>query len=155
MSTVMSSILTVCLVLIATELLRKLCPEDRMVQFVAGLIALGMLLSLVGSLLSLDVDFSFSEKQAQRQQEDLTSYVGDQLEQALQRDAQEYVEGLLAAGGLQAKEIRVLTDRNEGGSIVLTEVAAVFAYPSDGERARVLLQNVLGEEVRVNVEVEP
>ena len=43
MSTVMSSILTVCLVLIATELLRKLCPEDRMVQFVAGLIARGML----------------------------------------------------------------------------------------------------------------
>ena len=143
MSTVMSSILTVCLVLIATELLRKLCPEDRMVQFVAGLIALGMLLSLVGSLLSLDVDFSFSEKQAQRQQEDLTSYVGDQLEQALQQDAQEYVEGLLAAGGLQAKEIRVLTDRNEEGSIVLTEVAALFAYPSDGERARVLLLKLM------------
>ena len=126
-----------------------------MVQFVAGLISLGMLLSLVGSLLSLDVDFSFSEKQAQRQQEDLTSYVGDQLEQALQRDAQEYVEGLLAAGGLQAKEIRVLTDRNAGGSIVLTEVAALFAYPSDRERASVLLQNALGEEVRVSVEVEP
>ena len=123
-----------------------------MVQFVAGLIALGMLLSLVGSLLSLDVDFSFSEKQAQRQQEDLTSYVGDQLEQALQRDAQEYVEGLLAAGGLQAKEIRVLTDRNEEGSIVLTEVAVLCSYPAEEERARALLENALDREVRVLVE---
>ena len=58
----------------------------------------------------------------------------------------------MAAAGLQPEEIRVLTDRNEDGSIVLTEAAAVFAYPSESERAKVLLESVLGEEVRVTVE---
>ena len=39
MSKVMESVLTVCAVLIVTELLRKFCPESQMVSFVGGLIA--------------------------------------------------------------------------------------------------------------------
>ena len=59
---------------------------------------------------------------------------------------------LLAAAGLQAKEIRVKTDRNAQGSIVMTEVAVRFVYPSEAERARALLSGVLGDEVRITVE---
>ncbi len=62
------------------------------------------------------------------------------------------MQGLLAAAGLQAKEIRVKTDRNAQGSIVMTEVAVRFVYPSEAERARALLSGVLGEEVRITVE---
>lgn len=152
MNTVVESVLTVCVVLISTELLRKFCPENQMVSFVGGLIALSLLLSAVGALLSLDVDVSLSGTKVQTQQEELTSYVEEQYDQAVQQDAQEYVEGLLASVGIEAKEIHIFTDRNEDGSIVLTEVTAVFAYPSEKERAKVLLQNVLGEDVRVTVE---
>lgn len=34
MNTVVESVLTVCVVLISTELLRKICPENQMVSFV-------------------------------------------------------------------------------------------------------------------------
>ena len=84
----------------------------------------------------------------------MTSYVEEQYEQAAQQDWEEYIKGLLATAGLEAKEIRVLTDRNEEGSIVLTEVTAVFQYSTEEERARALLQNVLGEGIRVTVEAE-
>lgn len=154
MNTVLKSVLTLCTVLIATELVRKFCPEDRMTRFVGSLVALSLLISAVGTVLSLDVEFSLSGVEVEKQQEELTSYVEEQMEQAAQQDVQTYVEGLLATAGLEAKEILVLTDRNEEGSIVLTEVAAAFTYPSEGERAEVLLRNVLGEEVRVTVKTD-
>ena len=87
----------------------------------------------------------------ERRQEELVSYVEEQYDQAVQQDAKEYIQGLLAAGNVDAKEIRVSTDRNEENSIVLTEVAVWCSYPSQEERARALLQNTLGEEVQVTV----
>ena len=154
MNTVMESVLTVCVVLISTELLRNFCPENHMVRFVGSLVALSVLISTVGTLLSVDVDFSLAGEQTQNQQEELTSYVEEQYEQAAQQDWEEYIKGLLATAGIEAKEIRVLTDRNEEGSIVLTEVTAVFQYSTEEERARALFQNVLGEGIRVTVEAE-
>ena len=139
MNQVMESVLTVCVALVAAELLRRFCPEDQMVRFVSGLVALGLLLSLVGVATGLEL-------------EELSSYLEEQYQQAAQQDGEAYVQSLLAAAGLQAKEIQVSTDRNQDGSIVLTEVAAVFTYPVEGERASALLRNALGEGVRVMVE---
>ena len=148
MNQVMESVLTVCVALVAAELLRRFCPEDQMVRFVSGLVALGLLLSLVGAATGLELDLPLSAAQ----QEELSSYLEEQYQQAAQQDGEAYVQSLLAAAGLQAKEIQVSTDRNQDGSIVLTEVAAVFTYPVEGERASALLRNVLGEGVRVMVE---
>ena len=59
MNQVMESVLTVCVALVAAELLRRFCPEDQMVRFVSGLVALGLLLSLVGAATGLELtDFS-------------------------------------------------------------------------------------------------
>ena len=116
------------------------------------LIALGLLISAVGAALDLDLDFSLTQASVESQQDELNSYLEEEYQTAASQDGEDYVMGLLAAAGLQPEEIRVLTDRNEDGSIVLTEAAAVFAYPSESERAKVLLENVLGEEVRVTVE---
>ena len=96
----------------------------------------------------------FLKSRSLRQQEELASYVEEQVEQAAVEDLEAYVQGLLGTVGLQAKEIQVFTDRNEDGSIVLTEVAAAFQYSSQEEQARALLQNVLGEDVVVSVTVE-
>ena len=154
MNAVMESILTVCLVLIVTELLQKFCPEDQMTRFVGSLAVLAVTLSAVGSFVSLDVELPISQGETHRRQEELTSYVEEQMEGAAGEDLEAYVQGLLGTVGLQAKEIKVFTDRNEDGSIVLTEVAAVFQYPSQEEQARALLQNVLGEGVKVSVAAE-
>ena len=123
-----------------------------MVRFVGSVVALGLLISAVGAALDLDLDFSLTQASVESQQDELNSYLEEEYQTAASQDGEDYVMGLLAAAGLQPEEIRVLTDRNEDGSIVLTEAAAVFAYPSESERAKVLLENVLGEEVRVTVE---
>lgn len=154
MSGFLGTVLAVCAALIAAELIARLCPENSTVQFVGGLVALILLVSAVANLLNMDVDLSFSGTQMARQEEKLTSYVEERLEDAAQSDGEAYVEGLLAVAGLQAEKIQVLTDRNDDGSIVLTEVAVLFYYPSDGERAQMLLENALGEEVTVTVETE-
>lgn len=76
MNQVMESVLTVCVALVAAELLRRFCPEDQMVRFVSGLVALGLLLSLVGAVTGLELDLPLSAAQGQRQQEELSSYLG-------------------------------------------------------------------------------
>ena len=68
MNQVMESVLTVCVALVAAELLRRFCPEDQMVRFVSGLVALGLLLSLVGAATGLELDLPLSAAQGQRQQ---------------------------------------------------------------------------------------
>lgn len=147
----METLLTICGALIATELLRRFCPEDKMVRFAGSLVALLLLLSGVVSLVSQDWDFSLSTMDSQRQQEELLSYLDDAYQQAAQADAQQSVEELFAAAGLEAEKIEIFTDRNQDGGIVLTGVAASFTYPSQGERAKALLQNVLGEDVQVEI----
>lgn len=152
MNRLMETLLMVCTVLIAGELLQRLCPKDKMVQFAGSVVALGLLISAVGAALQLNLDISLSHAPVESQQEELNSYLEEEYRAAANQDGESYVRGLLAAAGLRPEEIRVLTDRKEDGSIVLTEAAAVFAYPSESERARVLLENVMGEEVRVTVE---
>lgn len=152
MNAFLQTIVALCAALLASELLQRLCPEDAAVRFAGGLAALFLLLSAAASLFSLDWDLELSAAPIQRQQDQLSSYVEERYEEAAQQDGESYVQGLLAAAGLQAKEIRVKTDRNAQGSIVMTEVAVRFVYPSEAERARALLSGVLGDEVRITVE---
>ena len=85
MDQVMESVLTVCVALVAAELLRRFCPEDQTVRFVSGLVALGLLLSLVGAAMVLELDLPLSAAQGQRQQEELSSYLEEQYQQAAQQ----------------------------------------------------------------------
>ena len=73
------------LTLRAAELLRRFCPEDQTVRFVSGLVALGLLLSLVGAAMVLELDLPLSAAQGQRQQEELSSYLEEQYQQAAQQ----------------------------------------------------------------------
>ena len=152
MNTFLETTLAVCGALAAVELLRRLCPEDSAARFAGGLAALYLLASGAAALFSLELDLKSPRAQAQRQQEEFSSYVEGRYQQAAQEDGEAYVRGLLAAAGLSAKELQIKTDRNEEGSIVLTEVAVLCSYPAEEERARALLENALDGEVRVLVE---
>lgn len=154
MKTLLESLFTMCGVLVATELLRRLCPESRTVGFVAGLVALGLLLSTVSAALSLEVDWQALKTPSQSQGEELSDYVEAELEAAAAHDAVDYLEGLFATAGITAEEIAVSTVRNEDGSIGLNKVAARFPYAVDTQRAAALLRGVLGEDVALALETE-
>ena len=151
MNTLLETALSVCGTLIATELLRRLCPENQSLRLVGSLIALVLLVSVVGTALSLPWELPLSSQEAASQQEELSSYLEEAYQQAAQEDGAAYVRGLLASAGIQAEELHVLTDTNAEGSIELTEVKALFLYPADVERARALLGNVLGQRVALTL----
>ncbi len=152
MNTVLKSFIAVCSVLMATELAGRLCSKNAMVKFVRALAALALLASVLTGISPLDWDFSGSEQKAEQAREELSGYVEDQLEEAAKEDAQSYLSGLLAAAGLEAEKMELVTDIGENGSIVLTKVKVVFAYESDAERARALLSQTIGEETEVEVQ---
>lgn len=78
----METLLMVCTVLIAGELLQKLCPEDKMVRFVGSVVALGLLISAVGAALDLDLDFSLTQASVESQQDELNSYLEEEYQTA-------------------------------------------------------------------------
>lgn len=154
MNTILQNTAVICGAVIATELAARLCSKDAMVNFVRALTVLVLLISFLVSLGSVDLDFSLSYQKTEESQEELSGYVQEQTEAAFRSEAITYVEGLFAVAGLQAKKIEVITDIGEDSSIVLRKVSAVFAYDSDAQRAKALLENTLGKDIDLEVQFE-
>ncbi len=151
MSGVKETVLSVCSLWIVIELLVGICPKDDLVRLLRSVICLLLIFSLCLSLFSADWSFSFSFEAAESRQEELTEYVKDRAQEAVQQEEAAYLEGLLAAAGLRAKKIQVFTDIQEDSGIVLTKVSVLFEYGSQVQRGRELLKGVLGEETEVEV----
>ena len=154
MNTVLQNTAAVCVVLIAAEAVSRLCPENAMIHFVRGLAVLALLSSLVSSVFSLNWEISLSRNTAKNTREELSGYIQEQTEWAVQAETERYLEGLLDAAGLRAEKIEAFTDILDDSGIVLTKVNAVFPYETDAQRGLVLLRNVLGDEIELEVQTD-
>ena len=154
MNTVLQNTAAVCVVLIAAEAVSRLCSENAMVHFVRGLAVLALLSSLVSSVFSSRWEISLPQTTAGSAGEELSSYVQEQTEWAVQAETARYLEGLFAAAGLRAEKIEAFTDISDDSGIVLTKVSAVFAYETDAQRGQALLCSVLGDEIAVEVRTD-
>lgn len=133
---------TVCGVLIASELLSKLCPRDKMLGFVRGLVALMLIASLCASIISADWDWQLDTDEIGNN-EALNEYMEDQYTKAAREDMEGYIRGLLGAAGIEAKKIRADIHITEDGSISCTKASLTFAFDSEARRARAVLSGAL------------
>lgn len=141
-----------CTALVVMGAVGELAPKDKMVQFVQALAVLTLLASGAASLLGARWDFDLPELQAQQSQGKLTEFLNRQYESATEEETVRAIRGLLGAAGLSPKKIDVRITSSEKTGIVLAKVSAAFDYPVEGERARALLRNVLGEDVVIEVD---
>lgn len=133
---------TVCGVMIATELLSRICPKDKLLGFTQALVALVLLLSACFALTEADWSVPVSAESSAGDSS-LTEYVEDQVRSAAKEEAEHYLRGLLAAAEISPKKIDLDIHIGEGNSIELTRVSLTFLYETDAERTRALLGNVL------------
>lgn len=133
----------VCSVLVAVELIARLCPKDRMLHFVKGVTVLVLVLSLAASLFQASWNFTAPAGEDAWRNPELDQYVQDQYRSAAEQEARTYLQGLLAAAGMQAEEIAVELDMTRQDEIILTKAVFRFLYESDAQRAQVLLRNAL------------
>jgi len=131
-----------CTVLVATELISRLCPKDKLVSFVRALVALVLTVSLCAALFSADWDWP-SELTEVEQNQELADYMEDQYTAAAREEVEGYLGGLLASAGIEAKKIRADIHITEDNSISCTKVSLTFGFDSDARRAEALLANVL------------
>lgn len=143
---------TVCSVLIAAGFLSSVCPKDRMLGFVRGLVALALITSLCASLVNADWGWPAELGEAGENTE-LEEYMEDQYTAAAREEVEGYIEGLLASAGIEAKKIRADIHITAEGSISCTKASLTVAFDSDGRRARALLESVL-EGVPLEVTVD-
>ena len=143
---------TMCGVLIAAELLSRICPKERMLGFVRALVALALIVSLCAALISADWDWP-AELEESGGSSELEEYMEDQYAAAAREDVETYIKGLLASAGIDAKKIRADIHITEDGSISCTKASLTFAFESEARRARALLAGVL-EGVPLEVTVD-
>lgn len=154
MKPVLQDIAAICVVLVATELVGRLCSKNAMVNFVRALAVLVLLVSAVTPLFSVEWDFSQPMRKTEQAGEELSGFLQEQTAEAAETETENYLQGLLAAAGMKAEKIEVFTDIREDNSIVLTKVSAAFAYESDSQRAWTLLKNALGDDIEVEVQTD-
>ena len=154
MNTLKATVLTVCIFLVAAEIIARFCPKNEMINFIRGLISVLLLISAVSSLFHLDINWNVAIDQAQEQQNELSGYVEEQMEDSAQRELEKSIRGLLATIDLKPEKIEIFTDITDESSIVLTKVSATFFYESDAQRADADLPTVLGEQSEVEVKAD-
>lgn len=149
MNDIKAAVLTICIVLVGTELISRFAPKDKMVTFVRSLIVTILLISAVMSLRGIDLDLGISIDESGN--EELNSYAQEQVDTAVKQQTGQYIEGLLQTIQIESKEILVFTDINDEGSILIEKVSVNVQYESDKDRALALLKNTVGSEFDVEV----
>lgn len=151
METMTQNAAAICGVILAAEAAARLCPKDKMLGFVKSLVILTLLASGAAALLGAEWDLTLPRAAPEEGGSQLEAYVENQMERAAAEQWEAYLRGLLAAGGLEAKKILAEVDIGGESSIVLTKAGVRFQYESDAQRARALLENVLGPETALEV----
>lgn len=154
MSAISASIFTVCVVLVAIELLCRFVSKSNVLQFIRGLITAMLLISLVAAFMGLDFDFSALGADEIQENEELSAYLDDAYQQTVQNETASYIDGLLATIEINAKEIDVFTDNDDDGSIIIEKIQIAVQDDTDRTRANALLKNVLDEGTDVEVYVK-
>lgn len=145
------SLLLACGGILAVELLGCLW-DGELFRFLRRLAVLLLLVSGISGLFSalpaLEPDLRLSRQRSQALQE----YVEQESLSAARRAAEDYLWGLLAAGGTDVQDLQAEITLDEEGSIGLDSVRLRCAFPSQGERAKLLLRNILGDAVEIEVD---
>ncbi|WP_099203811.1 hypothetical protein [Scatolibacter rhodanostii] len=150
MNEIKGTILTVCVMLVATELISKIVPQNKMMGFVRSLMVTVILISVVSTWAGKDFELA-TLAEDYSQNEELEEYVNGQYESAAQQEISQYITGLLQTIQIESEKIEIFTDITADGSILIEKVSVTTRYASDKERARALLQNTVGNEFEVEV----
>lgn len=153
MNAIKESVLTLCIVLIAVEVLSRFIPKNDMTNFVRALISLLLIVSAVATVWGQELNFDFATGEGSTGDTQLNTYIGDKYEQAAQADTQAYIGGLLETIQIKSEKIQVFTDINADSSILIEKISIDVQYEVDKERAEALLKNVIGDEIEVEVKI--
>lgn len=152
MDGVKESVLTICVVLVVTEIIVRVCPKNSMIHFVRALIVVVLLISAILGLFGGPLDFP--AVQAMPENTELTEYVEQEYREAAETEINRSIISLLAVLEIKPKEIQVFTDINDSSGIVLTKVIVTVSFQEEAQRAKILLASSLGEETAVEVKTD-
>lgn len=98
------TVLAVCIIIVATEVICRLCPKNSMVGFVRALIITVLLASAVVSMTRMEFTFSLEDGIQTEAGEELTDYLDEEYENAAAAEMQGYVSGLMSTIDIETKK---------------------------------------------------
>ena len=154
MKTLQTWAMGLCLAALAGTILRKLAPENgsgKVFRVLLSAFFICVFLTPFFTAFSFPTELSLDLLPADFEQTVLEDTVAKQLHETVRQAATEVATTALAAQGITAEKIEVVTDNAADGSIYIARVDVTLAPKSRGKRAkaREVLQNRL--ETTVNV----
>lgn len=153
MNTVQETALTVCTVLIGTELVGRLVPKNSMMKFVRGLVFIVLLLSAGAAIGKVDFQLTSPGSMAAFDNSELSEYLSQSYEDNVKQQVHTYIKGLLETIEVVPEEIQIYTNRDSADTITVERIVVVTTYETDKLRSKALLDNVVGEEIKVEVQL--
>lgn len=150
MNGISQTVFTVCVVLVATELLCKLVAENHALKFVRGLVVVMLLLSALSSVGGMESE-SFSRQIQPPENSELTNYLEECYQETVTAETRTYLEKILNTIDIDPLSVEVVTAGSQEEGITVEEVLVTVAYTVDQSRAEAVLKNLLGEFVDLEV----
>ena len=153
MNGITETVFTICVVLVAVELLCRLVSKSSALQFVRALIVVLLLLSLLSQLPNMSTGPPIHLAPSAAENDELSAYLDASYHTVVRRETAEYVETLLHTIEVKPLNIEALTENHRDGGIVIRQVTVYVQNTADQMRAAALLRNVLDEDTRLEVRI--
>jgi len=150
MNGIQETVMTICVLLIGTEILCKLIPENDMIKFVRGLVVLILLISSVSRISHAEFNLSLYEGETEENAE-LSEYISETYQEAIQTETENYIKGLLAAAEVESEQVDVFLNMEGEGQLEIEKITVLVKYEVDKNRTVSVLKNVLGEDILTEV----
>ena len=148
------TLLTVCVVLAASEIVCRLITNNSALKFLRGLIVILMLCSMLLSFRDINMEDWGYDKELITENDELSEYLNGSYQDSVQKESSAYITGLLKTVEIIPKNIEVFTDNADDGSIRIDKIQIAVKNDSDKARAAVLLGNIKEEGTDVEVYVD-
>lgn len=147
---------SICMAALAASILQSLVPNgsmERMVKFIIGAFVICALIQPLSRVIpEVKVNLSESKKQS------VNSQLAGTVEKQYSDAAEESIKNLVAAElnklDIKCKNVTVIMDTNESGSISINKVVVILAkgYDGDCQKAQNHLEKTLGIKTEVTAD---
>lgn len=144
----------ICLTVLASALLRMLCPEgnfSRLLRVLLGAFVLCAVLEPVQGLVGMSWEAGDSQE-AMAQAQDYEEQTEEAYTSVVGESVRSLIAAQLAENGFSFTKIQVETDTGEDGRILMEQIQVTLTNGQDVEKARLLLQESLGLETEVTAD---
>lgn len=146
--------IAICFTMLASVLLRMVCPEGnftRLLRIILGVFVLCALVAPPRGISGVEMEWGEYEE-TMVQAEEFAGQAAERSQEMMTASLESLIRQELIKNEISFKKVSVLMDTSEEGRIVIRQIQVTLSQGQDVERAESLLKESLGLETEVTAD---